>query len=99
MMDKFYVIDLLIDNLQKHKQTGEYYVGRFWLDYLLDHMPTVNRKEAQEMSAKIHEEQVKMHFDMFARCCDVLNDEIQTVDRVNAEMKLEKIMEYLKPDD
>ena len=36
---------------------------------------------------------------MFARCCDVLNDEIQTVDRINAEMKLEKIMEYLKPDD
>ncbi len=98
-MDKFYVIDLLIDNLQKQKQTGEYYVGRFWLDYLLDHMPTVNRKEAQEMSAKMHEKQVKMHFDMFARLCDAMNDEIETVDRLNAEMKLEKIIDSIKPAD
>lgn len=98
-MDKYYMVDTLIGILQKHKEQSEYYVGRYWLDYLLDHMPTVNRKEAQRMSLEMHEEKLKKHFEMFSRYCDALNDEIQTVDRVNAEMKLEKIMESLKPND
>ena len=98
-MDKFYKIDDLLDILQKHKEQSECYVGRFWLDYLLDHMPTVNRKEAQKMGLELHEIQLKRHFNMFLRHCNVLNDEIETIDRVNAEMKFEKFLDSLRPND
>lgn len=97
-MDRFYSIDTLIDILQKHKET-ECYVGRFWLDYLLDHMPTVNRKEAQEMSLKEHDKELKRHFNIFLRLCMGLNDEMETVNKVNAEIKFAKFMDSLKPKD
>ena len=58
MMDKYYKIDTLIELLQKQKEQKEYYVGRWWLDYVLDHLHTVNRKEAQKMCLEMHEDDI-----------------------------------------
>ena len=98
-MDKYYRVDALIKLLQKHKEESEYCVSGWWLDYVLDHLPTENRKEAQKICLEFHEEQLKKHFNMFSKYCAILNDEIETVDIVNAEMKLKKIIDSIKPAD